>query len=236
MIRKNKPAIVEEHSVRRGSLISDAMVEELSELRTQESTDVELAEKTFLPSASTAGRFEPRMIDEIRHLARFGHTNVEICNFFGVSIGTWYKWMRLYPEMQRALYEGREEDGMRIVDSLHKQAVGYEIEEVQKEYYINKEGVKTLKVERIVKKAVLPNVKAGMYLLKTRFPNKWTETTRVETKSTIDVNVSQKLDLSDLSTEELLLMKKLGMKSIPETASFRNPVVQTINIPEEDVA
>lgn len=230
MIRRSKPAIEEPQIVRRRNVLSDSEVAELSEIRTEEITQIELNEKRFLPNASTRGRFEPFMIEEIRKLARFGHTNEEIAEFYGVCLATWYGWMRRYPELQTALYQGREEDGHKIVESLHKQALGYEVEEVQREYYIDKEGTRKLKIERRVKKQVLPSSKAGIYLLKTRFPNKWTETIRTENRSTIDVNVSKKLDLSDLTIEELMLMKKIGMRSVPEAFHSQRDKLKTIQV------
>lgn len=232
MIRKNK-VVKEEEVVRNKVILPEEVVDKLMEIRTEEVEDVELNERRFLPIKGQRGRFQEFMVDEVFKLARFGHTNVEICQFFGVSQSTWVKWMRLYPELQSALYKGREEDGQKIVDSLHKQALGYEVEEIQKEYFFNKDGVKTLKCERKVIKNVLPSAKAGMYLLKVRFPNKWSETIKTENKSTIDINVNKKIDFSELSTEELMIMKKLGMQSLPEM--FHNPGLKTIHI-KEDVA
>ena len=49
-----------------------------------------------------------------------------------------------------------------------------------------------------------------MYLLKVRNPNKWAEVRQTENKTTVDVNINKKLDLSDLSIEELMLMKKIS--------------------------
>jgi len=237
MIRRNRQVVVEkEHPVlvRRGNSLSDETIEELTTIRTVEEGDVELNERRYLPTPGQRGKYQEYMIEEVFKLARLGHTNVEIQEFFGISPTTWYKWTKLYPELSQALWRGREADAIKIVDSLHKQALGYVVEETQREYYVDKEGNKKLKVERKINKHVLPSAKAGMYLLKVRFPNKWSETIRTESKSQIDVNITKKVDLSDLSFEELTLMKKLGMKSMPET--FNQPALRTIRINKEDVA
>jgi hypothetical protein len=68
-------------------------------------------------------------------------TNQEMADIIGISISTFEKYLRLYPEFKYALHQGRIEDSVRIVDSLHKQALGYMVEESSSSYayYTDKE-------------------------------------------------------------------------------------------------
>lgn len=200
---------------RRRNVITEDLMEELQTVRTEEETEVEfLAVKPARNVGGRPGKFQEYMIDEIFRLAQFGLTNEEIAKFYGIHQATLEKYISLYPELNSQLTQGRTISSMKVVESLYKQAIGYDIEEKTYEYYYNKDGDKILKGEKTVKKHIGGSAVAGTFLLRTRHPDRWSETIRNENSTRIDINI-QKMDLSDITTEELMLMKKIGLKTIP---------------------
>jgi hypothetical protein len=106
-------------------------------------------------------------------------------------------------------------NGQELVASLNKQAVGYEVEEFAEERGVKKNGEEYVKNRKYIRKNIQPNANAAIFLLKTRFPNRFVEKSISENNSTLNVNINR-LDLSDMSFEELMVMKKLGLKQLPE--------------------
>jgi len=126
----------------------------------------------------------------------------------------------LSKELSTALYQGRELNGQALVSSLYKQAIGYEVEERAVEYEMRKdkltgEMIKNLKSEKIMTRHIQPNDRAAQYLLRVRFPALWAESVKSQTTQNVNIQVNNKFDMSDMSMEELQLMKKIGIKSLP---------------------
>jgi len=161
------------------------------------------------------GKYHPYMTEEVEKMAKFGLKNEEIAEFYGMHPKTLTKYIHLYPELERALYAGRDLNGQELVASLNKQAVGYEVEEFAEERGVKKNGEEYVKNRKYIRKNIQPNANAAIFLLKTRFPNRFVEKSISENNSTLNVNINR-LDLSDMSFEELMVMKKLGLKQLPE--------------------
>lgn len=173
-----------------------------------------------VPWKEQKGRFQDRMLEEIRNLAQFGLTNEQIATFYGIQSSTFNRYMLLSKELSTALYHGRDLNGQELVASLYKQAIGYEVEERAIEYEMRKdkltgEDVKFLKSEKIMTRHIQPNVNAATYLLRVRFPALWAESVKSQTTQNVNIQVNNKFDMSDMSMEELQLMKKIGIKSLP---------------------
>lgn len=169
-------------------------------------------------SKTYKGKYEESMPNEVRRLARFGLTNEEIAEFYGIGLVTLERYKRDIPEFRQALDEGRMIDSMKVVDSLHKQALGYEVVEHEISQHMRKDG-KIVELHRTTTKHVQPNVTAAIYLLKTRHGDKWMDVIKTEQTNNLNIMVKN-VDFSDMSTEELMTLKKLGIKRIPE--EFRN--------------
>ena len=113
------------------------------------------------------GKYEANLLEEVTRLARFGCTNVEIAEFYGLTILTLEKYLRDMPELYAALEEGRIVDSMKVVDSLHKQALGYRVKEYEVSEHLTRDG-QIVKLKKKIVKHIQPNVTAAIYLLKTR--------------------------------------------------------------------
>lgn len=174
------------------------------------------------------GKHQESMQDEVTRLARFGLTNEEIAEFYEISIGTFKRYVRDIKEFRDALEEGRLIDSMRVVDSLHKQALGYYVDEKEVAEHIDRHG----DIHKLVKKTtkyVQPSATAAIYLLKTRHGDKWMDI--IKTEATRNLNISVKnVDFSDISTDDLLLLKQVGIKRIPESLSGKKDVNESNTI------
>lgn len=158
--------------------------------------------------------------EQVFELARFGMTDKEIAEFYDVSISTMESWKRNKPEFAYALYDGRLLSSLKVVESLHKQACGYDYEEKQNnyKYVINKETgekEKVLTFSKKLTKHMSPNVTAAIYLLKVRHGDKWADVFRADITNHIKVS---KLDMADMTNEELRFMEAIGMKQLTEKA------------------
>lgn len=161
----------------------------------------------------------PDMPAEVRSLARFGCTNTEIAEHLHISEQTLAKYLHDIPELYKALQEGRMYDSMKVVDSLHKSALGYMVEEHEVAEHMDRNG-RVRELKKTTTKFVQPNVTAAIYLLKTRHGDKWMDIVRTEATQNLNIMVKN-VDFSDMSTDELITLKKLGIKSIPE--EFKKP-------------
>lgn len=160
------------------------------------------------------GKYQDDLAEEVRRLAKFGLTNEEIAEFYEISTATFLRYQRDIPEFRDAITTGRMLDSMNVVDSLHKQALGYMVEEEETAEHVTRQG-DIVVLKKTVKKFVQPSATAAIYLLKTRHGDKWMDIVRTESSKNLNITVKN-VDFSDMSTEELLLLKKVGIKRIPE--------------------
>ncbi|MFA5935024.1 MAG: hypothetical protein WC827_04015 [Candidatus Paceibacterota bacterium] len=158
-------------------------------------------------------KFREEMIDETRRLARFGLTDAEIAEWFKISVQTYDAYKRDIPEFYRALQDGRMYDSMKVVDSLHKQALGYIVQEHEVAEHCMRNG-EVIELKKTITKFVNPSVTAAIYLLKTRHGDKWMDIIKTEKTQNLNILVKN-VDFSDMTDEELLTLKKIGIKRIP---------------------
>lgn len=176
------------------------------------------------------GKHEESMAEEVARLARFGCTNEEIAEFYNITIATFQRYERDIKEFRDALMEGRMLDSMKSVDSLHKQALGYFVEEEEEAEHVTRQGdIVTLKKK--TKKWIQPSATAAIYLLKTRHGDKWMDIIRTEANQNLNITVKN-VDFSDMSNEELIQLKNLGIKRIPEEFTGRR---HNKELPTQDV-
>lgn len=159
-------------------------------------------------------KFREEMLEETRSLARFGCTNEEIAEFLKISLQTFNAYKRDIPEFYQALQDGRLYDSMKVVNSLHKQALGYIVQEHEVSEHALRNG-EIVELKKTITKFVQPNVTAAIYLLKTRHGDKWMDIVKTEKTQNLNIMVKN-VDFSDMTDEELLTLKKVGVKRIPQ--------------------
>lgn len=150
-----------------------------------------------------------------------GLKNSELSDVFGIKLKTLEHWMKVHPELKEAIKRGRDDyDVHHVENSLLKRALGYEYEEITvKQINLkekNEDGeiiIHPAKEIYRTKKEVAPDVKACMFWLQNRNPERWKNTKylNVESKNTtkhLHEHKIQEETLKALSKDELRTIKK----------------------------
>lgn len=104
--------------------------------------------------------------------ARDGYTIQDIATRVGVSQQRFRVWMNKYPEIKKAVNNGRELVDYKVENALLKAALGYKTKEVRVATIIR--NGKTIETQKeTVEKEQAPNVSACQCWLYNRMPKKW---------------------------------------------------------------
>lgn len=97
----------------------------------------------------------------------------EVAERIGISSKTFVEWRKKYPEIEKAVSEGKEVVDYKVECALLKSALGYTTKEV-KTYigYPDKNGNRKIRTE-ITEKEVAPNPTSIMCWLNNRKPEQW---------------------------------------------------------------
>lgn len=107
------------------------------------------------------------LLRDLYDLARFGATDQEVAETFGVTKALVAQWRRADPRINEVMQLGKEAANARVRDALYHRAIGYT-------YEVEKVLVTEGKVVRYtVKEHVPPDVKAAEIWLFNRDPDNW---------------------------------------------------------------
>ena len=158
--------------------------------------------KNGVPTAHSAWDSDrPRQAYE---LCLLGQTDQQMADVMGISVKTIEYWKSTKPEFADACRRGKTSADARVAEALFRKAVGYTKEEEVVSVYKG-EVTKTT-----IMKYYPPDAWACMKWLGLRQRENWTDVQRTETTQT-NINV-QKLDLSGIPTDELMLLRKIGLR------------------------
>ena len=104
--------------------------------------------------------------------ARDGYTIQDIATRVGVSQQQFRVWMNKYPEIKKAVNNGRELVDYKVENALLKSALGYKTREVKVTAKI-KDGKVVEETKETIDKEFAPNVSACQVWLYNRVPKKW---------------------------------------------------------------
>lgn len=108
----------------------------------------------------------------IESWARDGYTVEDIADRVGVSASTFRSWMSKYPEIKKAVNNGRELVDYKVENALLKAALGYKTKEVRIATTVrNGKTIETIHEE--IDREIAPNVSACQTWLYNRLPKKW---------------------------------------------------------------
>jgi len=122
-------------------------------------------------------KFKPAFVEQAAKLCTLGATDIELADFFGVSVRTIYRWSAEHGEFCQALKQGKEVADERVTRALYHRATGYSFDTVKIMQY---EGAV---MEVPYREHVAPDTTAMIFWLKNRRPDLWRE------KQEIDVSV-----------------------------------------------
>lgn len=149
--------------------------------------------------------------------SRDGYSYSDIANKIGISIGALVNWRTKYPEIAKALKNGREIVDYKVENALLKSALGYTTQESKVTVLMR--GTKVVeKTTETTTKEQAPNVLAIQTWLYNRLPNKWKNT---RNRSLID-------ELDEDTNIEIVVSKANGKEV--EQQQYNNNIN---NIPDE---
>ena len=145
-------------------------------------------------------------------MALLGAEDNDIARAFVVSKDQFLKWVENKAELAQALSEGKLLADSKVAASLYKRAVGFSYEE-EVLHVIKGEVVRS-----VVTKHVIPDPWSAHKWLSARQPQLWTDTSKSEiTHTNININ---KFDFNGLSTEELKLVERIGLRQIAQNIAL----------------
>lgn len=100
--------------------------------------------------------------------AKDGLTDKDISHNIGINPQTLYEWKKRYPEIAKALSEGKDVADRRVENALYKRAIGYEYNETKTVTRIVNGKVDKDAEVTTTKKVVLGDVTAQIIWLKNR--------------------------------------------------------------------
>ena len=136
-------------------------------------------------------------LNEVAHqLALQGMTNAEITETLQISNGTFYNWMKQYPDFAAAVQGGKDVYDSEVVEkALLEDAIGKEFEEVTFERTPDEGMVETKRVKKWQR-----NFQAQRFWLMNRHPARWKDKQELEFTST---DLEQRLAEAEKRLQEL---------------------------------
>lgn len=127
--------------------------------------------RTGRPSA-----FRPEFVEQAKKLCMLGATDVELADFFNVSINTIGNWKSQHTDFLGALKLGKDAADERVSASLYQRAMGYTHEAVK--IFMPAGAKKAVVVP--YREHVPPDTTACIFWLKNRRSGEWRDIQRVE--------------------------------------------------------
>lgn len=140
-----------------------------------------------------AGRptdYKPEYAKQAEKLTLLGATDIELADFFEVSVRTIYRWRAESDEFCQSLKDGKEKADKRVVQSLYHRAMGYEHDEVDIRV------INGVIVQTPIRKYYPPDTTACIFWLKNRDKASWRD--KVETEHSGHITLTHEQALNEL--------------------------------------
>jgi transposase-like protein len=126
-------------------------------------------------------KYRPEYCHRANMFCKLGATDEELARAFGINEATLYRWQKTHPEFRKAIRAGKLVADMKVAESLHSIAMGYEYEEAQavklKDVAYDPETRNIRVSERVeivkVRRMKRPEMAAIMFWLTNRQKDKW---------------------------------------------------------------
>ena len=108
-------------------------------------------------------------LEQVEKLARKGWTDLEMAEFFGMDVRTWYRWKGSDPAFCQALKGWKDEADAKVERSLYERAKGYSHPAVK--IFLPSGAEKPVVVDYV--EHYPPDTTAAIFWLKNRKPEEW---------------------------------------------------------------
>jgi hypothetical protein len=119
-------------------------------------------------------KFKSEYIAQAEKLCKLGATDIEIADFFEVSVRTLHRWKAEHDEFCHSIKAGKDEADERVERSLFARATGYEHDEV--DIRVVDHSI----VQTPIRKHYAPDTTAAIFWLKNRRPADWRDKQEIE--------------------------------------------------------
>ena len=153
-----------------------------------------------------------RIIDAAYQLALLGATEVQMGQILGVSTPTIKSWKQKHPEFDQAIKDGTIGAVTKVADAFLKVALGYE-REIETTTYDRSEH-RWITTKQMHYYPPDPWACARFLELKARNYD-WSVTQNIQINQT---NTNINIELSELSTDQLRVLKEISQKQLPQDA------------------
>lgn len=141
--------------------------------------------------------YQPEYAKQAEKLCILGATDVQLADFFGVSIPTLYAWAARNEEFLSALKTGKDAADERVERSLYHKAIGYTFES-EKIFQHQGEIIRAQTREHVP-----PDTTAMIFWLKNRRKDLWRDKTEQDVNINVQVQTMSDAELDRLIAEEL---------------------------------
>jgi len=135
-----------------------------------------VAKKKPAKSRAKGGRpslYKDEFATQAHRLCLLGATDVQVAEFFGVSISTVDKWKQSKPVFLQAIKDGKEQADAQVAHSLYRRALGYSHKAV-KILTVPRGGNQGSDIEEVPYiERYPPDTTAAIFWLKNRRPDEW---------------------------------------------------------------
>lgn len=111
--------------------------------------------------------YKPEYAKQAEKLCILGATDIEVADFFGISVATVSNWKNEHEDFLEALKSGKDKSDDRVERSLYHRAIGYTFDSVK--IFNGKDGV----VQVPFREHVPPDTTAMIFWLKNRRRDTW---------------------------------------------------------------
>ena len=150
-----------------------------------------------MPKKGRPSKYDEIDLEKVRKLAEMGWSDLQMSDFFGIHVATWYRWKLEHEDFCDALKNWKEHADERVERTLYERALGYSHTEdkIFKDSEDNPLIVPTVK-------HYPPDPTSMIFWLKNRQPDKWRDKREVDVADTTPIVSRKRFDGSLDDTED----------------------------------
>ena len=140
---------------------------------------------------------------QVERLAKYGHDDRFMADFFGVTVQTWCNWKKAHPEFFELLKDWKAEADEQVERALFERAIGYTCKET-KVFFSPDTGP----VEHTIDKHYPPDPTSIIFWLKNRKRDDWRDRQNIDHTTNDNAIAGLQIVAFDDETTELIMEAK----------------------------